>query len=148
MGFMKDKIMDRWSTYEPFFVVLGDKKVGDIIITNHARSRWIDRVESEKTGFEDICAFLWDRLKKEQVQPYYKNEKDVYVIEDDLVMVAEFAVLENEFDIAGNPLHKMIVVTFLGRMSEVIELRDLKSYYSWLRHSRRMTLIKNSRKRR
>ncbi|PYI54386.1 hypothetical protein [Paenibacillus flagellatus] len=144
---MKDKIMDRWSTYEPFHVVLGDKKVADIIITNHARSRWIDRVESEKTGFEDICAFLWDRLKKNQIQPYYKNEKDVYVVEDDLVMVAEFAVLDNEFDIAGNPLHKMIIVTFLGRMSEVIELRDLKSYYSWLRHSRRMTLIKNSRKR-
>ncbi|WP_127584356.1 hypothetical protein [Paenibacillus koleovorans] len=144
---MKDKMMDRWSTYEPFYVVLGDKKVADIIITNHARSRWADRVESEKTGFEDICSFLWDRLKKDQVQPYYKNEKDVFVVEDDLVMVAEFAVLENEFDIAGNPLHKMIVVTFLGRMSEVIELRDLKSYYSWLRHSRRMTLIKNSRKR-
>lgn len=147
MELMKDKIMDRWSTYEPFYVVLGDKKIADIIITNHARSRWIDRVESEKTGFEDICAFLWDRLKKDQVKPYYKNEKDVYVIEEDLVMVAEFSVLENEFDIAGNPLHKMIVVTFLGRMSEVIELRDLKSYYSWLRHSRRMTLIKNSRKR-
>lgn len=147
MELMKDKIMDRWSTYEPFYVVLGDKKIADIIITNHARSRWIDRVESEKTGFEDICAFLWDRLKKDQVLPYYKNEKDVYVIEEDLVMVAEFSVLENEFDIAGNPLHKMIVVTFLGRMSEVIELRDLKSYYSWLRHSRRMTLIKNSRKR-
>jgi hypothetical protein len=144
---MKDKMMDRWSTYEPFYVVLGDKKIADIIITNHARSRWADRVESEKTGFEDICAFLWDRLKKEQVQPYYKNEKDVYVIEEDLVMVAEFSVLENEVDIAGNPLHKMIIVTFLGRMSEVIELRDLKSYYSWLRHSRRMTLIKNSRKR-
>lgn len=139
--------MDRWSTYEPFYVVLGDKKIADIIITNHARSRWIDRVESEKTGFEDICAFLWDRLKKEQIKPYYKNEKDVYVIEEDLVMVAEFSVLENEYDIAGNPLHKMIIVTFLGRMSEVIELRDLKSYYSWLRHSRRMTLIKNSRKR-
>ena len=145
---MKDKIMDRWSTYEPFYVILNDKKVADIIITNHARSRWIDRVESEKTGFEDICAFLWDRLKKGQIQPYYKNEKDVYVVEDDLVMVAEFALMEDEFDIAGNPLHKMIVVTFLGRMSEIIELRDLKSYYSWLRHSRRMTLIKNSRKRR
>lgn len=139
--------MDRWSTYEPFYVVLGDKKVADVIITNHARSRWIDRVESEKTGFEDICAFLWDRLKKDQIKPYYKNEKDVYVVEDDLVMVAEFSTIENEFDIAGNPLHKMIIVTFLGRMSEVIELRDLKSYYSWLRHSRRMTLIKNSRKR-
>jgi hypothetical protein len=71
----------------------------------------------------------------------------VYVVDDDLVMVAEFATLDDKTDIAGNPLHKMIVVTFLGRMSETIELRDLKTYYSWLRHSRRMTLIKNSRKR-
>lgn len=140
--------MARWSTYEPYYVTLGDKKVADIVITNHARSRWIDRVESEKTGYEDICHYLWDRLKRNQIEPYYRNEKDVYLVEDDLVMVAEFAQLEKETDIAGNPLHKMIVVTFLGRMSETIELRDLKTYYSWLRHSRRMTLIKSSRKRR
>jgi hypothetical protein len=140
--------MERWSTYEPYYVALGDKKVADIVITNHARSRWIDRVESEKTGYEDICLYLWDRLKRNQIEPYYRNEKDVYLVEDDLVMVAEFAQLDKETDIAGNPLHKMIVVTFLGRMSETIELRDLKTYYSWLRHSRRMTLIKSSRKRR
>lgn len=147
MTLMRDRIMERWSTYEPFFVELGDKKVADIVITNHARSRWIDRVESEKTGYEDICSFLWEKLKKDQIESYYRNEQDVYLVEDDLVMVAEFSKLESETDIAGNPLHKMIVVTFLGRMSETIELRDLKSYYSWLRHSRRMTLIKNSRKR-
>jgi hypothetical protein len=145
---MKDKIMDRWSTYEPFYVLLGDKKVADIIITNHAKQRWSDRVESEKTGYEDICAFLWDRLKKNEIQPYYRNEQDVYLVDEDLVVVAEFTQLEREVDIAGNPLHKMIIVTFLGRMSETMELRDLKTYYSWLRHSRRMTLIKNSRKRR
>lgn len=145
---MKDKIMDRWSTYEPFYVVLGDKKVADIVITNHARSRWTDRVEHEKTGFEDICAYLWDNLKRNNIKPYYRNEEDVYLVDEDLVFVAEFGTLEGECDIAGNPLHKMIIVTFLGRMSETIELRDLKSYYSWLRHSRRMTLIKNSRKRR
>jgi hypothetical protein len=145
---MRDRTMERWSTYEPYYVALGDKKVADIVITNHARSRWIDRVESEKTGYEDICLYLWDRLKRNQIEPYYRNEKDVYLVEDDLVMVAEFAQLDKETDIAGNPLHKMIVVTFLGRMSETIELRDLKTYYSWLRHSRRMTLIKSSRKRR
>lgn len=147
MCIMRDKIMERWSTYEPFHIVLGDKKVADIVITNHARMRWADRVEKEKTGFEDICAFLWEKLKNGNVAPYYRNEQDVYLIDDDLVMVAEFAVLENETDLVGNPLHKMIVVTFLGRMSESVELRDLKTYYSWLRHSRRMTLMKNSRKR-
>nr|WP_286672217.1 hypothetical protein [Cohnella hashimotonis] len=145
---VKDKQTERWSTYEPFFVELGDKKVADIIITNHARVRWTDRVESEKTGFSDIAEFLWQCLKEGRVVSYYRNEEDVYTIDDDLVFVAEFSVSEKEVDLIGNPLHKMIVVTFLGRMSETMELRDLKTYYSWLRHSRRMTLIKNNRKRR
>jgi hypothetical protein len=144
---MRDKATDRWNTYEPFHIVVGDKRVADIVITNHARMRWSDRVEKDKTGFEDICAFLWEKLKNGDVAPYYRNEQDVYLIDDDLVMVAEFGMLEGEIDLVGNPLHKMIVVTFLGRMSENVELRDLKTYYSWLRHSRRMTLMKNSRKR-
>lgn len=145
---MKDKVMGRWSTYEPFFVQLGDKKVADVVITNHAKLRWSDRVSSENNSLEEICAFLWEKLKTDCIIPYYRNEEDVYLIDDDLVVVAEFAQLEHETDLVGNPLHKMIIVTFLGRMSETMELRDLKSYYSWLRHSRRMTLIKNSRKRR
>lgn len=144
---MKDKMTRRWSTYESFYVDLDDKKVVDVIITNHARSRWLDRIESEKTGFNDIAEFIWDCLKKDRIRPYYRNEQDVYLIDEDLVFVAEFSESLSETDLIGNPLHKMIVVTFLGRMSETIELRDLKSYYSWLRHSRRMTLVKNSRKR-
>lgn len=125
---------------------LADRKVADIIITNHAKSRWADRVENERTGYEDIAEFIWECLKQGRIQPYYRNEQDVYLIDDDLVFVAEFADSFTETDLAGNPLHKMIIVTFLGRMSETIELRDLKSYYSWLRHSRRMTLVKNSRR--
>lgn len=144
---MRDKVMERYSTYEPFYVTLGDKKVADVVITNHAKFRWAERVEHEKTGYDDIATFLWECLKQNRIIPYYRNEEDVYLIDEDLVVVAEFQVLENEMDIAGNPLHKMIIVTFLGRMSETMELRDLKTYYSWLRHSRRMTLIKNSRKR-
>jgi len=62
-GVMRDKTMERWSTYEPYYVELGDKKVADIVVTNHARRRWIDRVESNRTGFEDIAAFLWEKLK-------------------------------------------------------------------------------------
>ncbi len=62
-------------------------------------------------------------------------------------MVAEFVELKEKVDLSGNPLHKMIVVTFLGRVSQDIQLRDLKAYYSWLRHSRRMTLVKHGRKR-
>ncbi|WP_373229906.1 hypothetical protein [Cohnella sp.] len=145
---MKDKHTERWHTYEPFHVVLGDKKIVDIIITNHARTRWTDRVESEKTGYSDIAEYMWECLKEDRIVSYYRNEQDVYTIDDDLVFVAEFSLSETDTDLLGNPLHKMIVVTFLGRMSETMELRDLKTYYSWLRHSRRMTLIKNNRKRR
>jgi hypothetical protein len=145
---VKDKQTERWNTYEPFHVVLGDKKVVDIIITNHARIRWTDRVESEKTGYSDIAEFMWECLKEDRIVSYYRNEQDVYTIDDDLVFVAEFSISETDTDLLGNPLHKMIVITFLGRMSDTMELRDLKTYYSWLRHSRRMTLIKNNRKRR
>ncbi len=144
---MRDKIMERWSTYEPFHVVLGEKKVADIVITNHAISRYNDRIAKGGTPIEDIAGFMWESLKQNRIVSYYRKEEDVYLIDEDIVVVAEFAELPGECDLAGNPLHKMIVVTFLGKMSETIELRDLKSYYSWLRHSRRMTLIKNSRKR-
>ena len=145
---MKNKAIERWSTYKPFYVELGNKKIADIVITHHAKMRWMDRVEDRKTGFENISSFLWEKLKNGEVEPYYRKEEDVYLVEDDLVMVAEFTEIETEDDVSNSPLHKMIVVTFLGRMSETIELRDLKTYYSWLRHSRRMTLIKNTRKRR
>ncbi|WP_157243972.1 hypothetical protein [Paenibacillus elgii] len=128
--------------------LLRGKPIADIVVTHHARSRWVDRVETEKTGFHDITAFLWSKLKSNSIQPYYKNEQDVYLIDEDLVMVAEFVKMDTSESADEPEAYKMIVVTFLGRMSETMELRDLRSYYSWLRHSRRMTLIKNSRKRR
>lgn len=129
-------------------IVLGGKVITNIVITHHARSRWADRVESEKTGFQDITDFLWSKLRSHSIRTYYKNEQDVFLIDEDLVMVSEFAENVKPGLSSGPPTYKMIVVTFLGRMSETMELRDLRSYYSWLRHSRRMTLIKNSRKRR
>ncbi len=145
---MKDRVADRWSTYDPHYIALADKRVADIVITNHAASRWNDRIARQEDTVAHICDFLWDRLNNGQIVSYYRKEEDVYLIDDDLVMVAEFAELDDRVSLIGEPLHKMIVVTFLGRMSETMELRDLRTYYSWLRHSRRMTLIKNSRKRR
>ncbi|MEC0227304.1 hypothetical protein [Paenibacillus alba] len=144
---MKDKTMSRWNTYDPFYIELADKKIVDIVITHHAHSRWCTRIGNENTKLEEICSFLWDKLKNGNIASYYRNEEEVYVIDDDLLIVVQFTVDETESDLIGNPLHKMIVITFLGRMSETMELRDLKTYYSWLRHSRRMTLLKNSRKR-
>ncbi|MCD1261685.1 hypothetical protein B5M42_023055 [Paenibacillus athensensis] len=144
---MKDKTMKRWCTYELFYIELAGRKVADIIITRHARQRWVERVEREQVGVYEICSFLWDKLKQGRLALYYTNEQDVYVVDDDLLLVAEFA-MHDAVDIAGGPLYKMVVITFLGRMSETLELRDLRSYYAWLRHSRRMTLVKHGRKRR
>ncbi|TXK73504.1 hypothetical protein [Paenibacillus sp. N3.4] len=144
---MKDKKMNRWSTYEPFIVEMAGRKIYDIVVTNHAQSRWVERVTHERVELEEVCTFLWEKLKGGQIEPYYRNEEDVYIIDDDLLMVAEFTAMDKQIDLVGNPIYKMIIVTFLGRMSENLELRDLKSYYSWLRHSRRMTLIKSGRKR-
>jgi hypothetical protein len=144
---MRDRTIERTSSCEPVFISLGSKSIADIVITNHAQIRWTDRVEHQKTGFEDICGFLWNRLRAGSIKPYYKNGEDAYLVDDDLVMIAEFTEMEDASG-SSQKLHRMVIVTFLGRMSETIELRDLKSYYSWLRHSRRMTLIKNSRKRR
>lgn len=145
---MKDKETKRWTTYEPFYVELDGRKVADIVITNHACERWTSRISAEGGTFEAISAYLWSRLKDGQIAPYYQSEQDVYLVDGDLVVVADFGVMEHDTDVAGNPLYKMIVITFLGKLSETIELRDLRSYYAWLRHSRRMTLVKNSRKRR
>ncbi|WP_270171668.1 hypothetical protein [Paenibacillus sp. SYP-B4298] len=142
---MKDRAMSRWSTYDPYYIELGDKKIVDIIITHHAQDRWISRVDRGRAGLEEIGQFIWDRLKRGQIEPYYRHDEDVYIVDDDLLMVVNFAVSEQERDLIGNPLHKMMIITFLGRLSESLELRDLRSYYSWLRHSRRMTLVKNAR---
>ncbi|MNI29146.1 hypothetical protein D3C73_829510 [compost metagenome] len=109
--------------------------------------RYGDRIERNEANIEQIASWIWECLKEGRVTPYYRNDEDVYLIDDDLVMVAEFATMTAKFDAEGMPLDRMIIVTFLGRMSETMELRDLKSYYSWLRHSRRSTLLKNSRKR-
>jgi len=145
---MRDRKTIRWSTYEPFYVQLEQYRIADIVVTNHAHARWTERVNQQGAGIDAICDFVWEKLKDAQIAPYHKNEKDVFLIDGDLVMVTEFVTLEGEWDISGNPLHRMIIVTFLGKMSESLELRDLKTYYSWLRHSRRMTLIKSGRKRR
>ena len=55
---------------------------------------------------------MWECLKQDRIVPYYRNEQDVYLIDDDLVVVAEFSELEHERDLIGNPLHRMIIVTF------------------------------------
>lgn len=145
---MRDEVKERWGTFEASYVLLGDKRVAEIVITNHAKVRYHDRIDRSSKDYNNIETWAWECLKQGRIKSYYRKEEDVYLVDDDLVMVAEFAEVPGKVDSMGRALHRMIIVTFLGLMSETIELRDLKSYYSWLRHSRRMTLMKNTRKRR
>ncbi|MNY80142.1 hypothetical protein D3C86_2210560 [compost metagenome] len=50
--------------------------------------------------------------------------------------------------LSGHPLYVMVVVTFLGNISITPQLRDLRGYFSWLHHSRRMKQMKKRRRRR
>ncbi|GIP14462.1 hypothetical protein J40TS1_01040 [Paenibacillus montaniterrae] len=142
---MKEKRTRRWNTYEAFYVELGNYKVADIHITKHALERWKERVSQEQASYSSIASFLWDRLKQEAVQLYYRAEDDLYIVDEDLVFVAQFEQSQKDRNLLGEPLDRMTVITFLGRLSEVVELQDIKRYYAWLRHTRRMNLKKNAR---
>jgi hypothetical protein len=115
---MKDKKTNRWSTYEPFVAELAGRQIADIVVTGHAQSRWGERVTHEKPPLEEVSLFLWEKLENERIKPYDCNEGQVYLVDDDVQMVAEFEMIEEKIDLLGNSLYKMIVITFLGRLSE------------------------------
>ncbi|SDC06579.1 hypothetical protein SAMN02799630_02578 [Paenibacillus sp. UNCCL117] len=144
---MKHVNRNEINTRERDVAELEDKKIIELILTHHAYDRWKTRVAQDHRSAAEIARFLWDRLKDGRIESYYRNEEDVFVVDGDLLMVVEFVPAEQESEQYGAPLYKLIAVTFLGCMSQSMELRDLKTYYSWLRHSRRMTLMKSSRKR-
>ncbi|WP_138493413.1 hypothetical protein [Paenibacillus pinistramenti] len=144
---MKERAAQRWNSYESFYIMLGDYKVADIVVTHHAAVRYRERVNPASSSIDAVASYLWDCLKQKRITKVHRNEEHVYLIDQDLMFVAEFSELAGETDLLGHPLYKMTLVTFLGRISEKMELRDLKTYYSWMRHTRRTGLLKNSRKR-
>ncbi|MEK8126837.1 hypothetical protein WMW72_02840 [Paenibacillus filicis] len=128
-------------------VKLEDKKITEIVITHHAQNRWATRVQNDKCSFIEIKRYLWDRLESGNIRSYYRKEEDVYVVDDDLLMVVEFAPADPAAPSSATFFYKLVAVTFLGRLSASMELRDLKTYYGWLRHSRRMSMLKSGRTR-
>ncbi|MNC60617.1 hypothetical protein D3C75_1105070 [compost metagenome] len=86
-------------------------------------------------------------MKQNRVRPYSQSEYNAYLIDNDTSVVAEFKELEGVTTLSGHPLYVMVVVTFLGDISATPQLRDLRAYFSWLRHSRRMKLVKKRRRR-
>jgi hypothetical protein len=128
-------------------VELEDKPIIDIVITHHAQNRWKSRVSSDKCSFIEIKRYLWERLQQGRIRSYYRKEEEVYVVDEDLLMVVEFAPADPSFHSGASSFYKLVAVTFLGCMSTSMELRDLKTYYGWLRHSRRMNMLKSGRKR-
>lgn len=144
---MRDKGTELWGKYEPFHIMLNDYRVADIVITNHATSRYIDRISDSGTDEGDIAAWIWQALKQKRIKPYQQQEQNAYLIDDDFVIIAAFTELEGERNLSGQPLFTMTVLSFLGKISVTHQLRDIKAYYLWLRQARRVKLIKKRRKR-
>lgn len=145
---MQGKGMEWWGAYEPFHVMLNDYRVADIVITDHAKSRYLDRTKQENGINEEIGAWLWQSLKENRIKPYLQGELQAYLVEGDIVVIAEFKELEGVTSLSGRPLYVMVIVSFLGRISATPQLRDLQTYFARLRNSRRMKLAKKRRKRR
>ena len=66
---MRDKATERWRTYESFYIQLGDKRVADIVVTNHAKLRYQDRIDRDNVGFEQIAGWAWECLKQGRITP-------------------------------------------------------------------------------
>ncbi|MHA6532512.1 hypothetical protein [Paenibacillus sp. BAC0078] len=144
---MQSKGMDEWGVYEPFHIMLNEYRVADIFITPHARSRFADRINQEGKD-EDLGAWIWQCVKMNRLRPYSHREYNAYLIDNDMAVIVEFTELEGVTSLSGHPLYVMVIVSFLGKISATPQLRDLRSYYSWLRYSRRMKLMKKRRRRR
>jgi hypothetical protein len=144
---MRNKGTDWPSSYEPFHIMLNDYRVADIVITNHAKSRYLDRISKGVSNDEEVAAWMWQCLMQNRLKPFSDSDFNAYLIDDDSVVIAEFTELTGEKDISGQPLYSMIIVSFLGRISATPQLRDLKTYFSLLRNSRRTKLTKKKRKR-
>ncbi|NGM83326.1 hypothetical protein G5B47_12960 [Paenibacillus sp. 7124] len=145
---MRDKEMAGRGGYEPFYVMLNEYRIADLVITAHARSRYEDRSQGDGVTGKEAAFWLWQCLKQKRVKPHSPGEPEMYVVDNDLVMAARIVEMPGEADLYGNPLYKLIVVSFLGKMSENIDLRDLKSYFARQRSSRRVSLMQSGRKRR
>ncbi|MBP1961616.1 hypothetical protein [Paenibacillus aceris] len=124
---MKGKKSNRWNTYEPFAAKLAGKHIADLIVTGHAQSRWGERVMDKQAKLEEVNLFLMKKLEDERIKPSDRNEPTLFIIDDDVQMVAEFELMdENELQ-TGLSTYKMIVVTFLERLSVNNEYRDINS---------------------
>lgn len=145
---MHGKGIEWWGAYEPFHIMLNEYRVADILLTAHAKSRFLDRVNRSDSENAEIAAWMWQCLKLNRIRRYSQSEYNAFLVDNDTVIIAEFKELEGVRTLSGHPLYKMIIVSCLGNLSATPQLRDLKTYYSWLRHNRRIKLMKRRRKRR
>ncbi|WP_239004605.1 hypothetical protein [Paenibacillus tepidiphilus] len=122
--------MELERTYEPFHIMLNEHCVADISITPHARGRYADRILQEGEAAGELDAWIWQRLKQRRIKSYQAPEYNAYLIDEDIVMIAEFNRLEGVTSLSGRPLDVMVVVSFLGRISVLPQLRELKGFYA------------------
>ena len=133
--------------HEPFYLMLNDCRIADIEVTGHARLRFEERKGPDEPGGGDAESWMWQCLKQRRIRSHSRSERDTYVVDNDMVLAARLTELHHESDSQGNPLYKMVVVTFLGRVSVTPELRDLKGYYARQRNLKRQTAAKRRRRR-
>ncbi|MDQ0193147.1 hypothetical protein [Paenibacillus wynnii] len=144
---MGDKGTELWGKYEPFHILLNDYRVADIVISNHAKSRYLDRISVEGSSEDDIAPWIWQSLRQKRMKPYSQHDQNAYLIDNDMVVIAEFSELTGERNHSGHQLYCMTIVSFLGKVSITPQLRDLRAYYSLLRQARRVKMIRKRRKR-
>ena len=144
---MHGKGLESWGAFEPFHIMLNDYRIADIGVSNHALNRYLERVSVEGNDENNIAAWIWQALRQKRIKPYQNQEQNAYLIDDDVVVIAQFTELEGQCNISGQPLYIMNLVTFLGRISVMPQLRDLRTYYSRLRQARRVKWNKKRRKR-
>ncbi|ASA21035.1 hypothetical protein [Paenibacillus donghaensis] len=147
---MRNKGTEGLGMYEPFYIMLDECRIVDIVITSHAGSRYQDRINptgSEEPVDAEVAAWMWQCLRQNRLAPYLAREYNAYLIDNDIVTICELKELEGESTLSGDPLYLLVVVTFLGRISAQLQLRNLRSFYSALSSSRRLKLAKKRRKR-
>ena len=75
---MRNKGTEWLSTYEPFHIILNNHRVANIVITNHAKSRYLDRISDGTGDDQEITAWMWQCVKQGRLKPYSDSVYNAY----------------------------------------------------------------------
>ncbi|KAA9004046.1 hypothetical protein F4V43_11600 [Paenibacillus spiritus] len=133
---------------DPFFIMLEGRRIADAAIAPHAARRLEEWNQREGSPGRWSAFWLWQCLKQKRIRVHSPEEPEIYCIDNDLVIAVRLTEIAGETDKLGNVLYKLTVVSFLGKMSEDIHLRDLSALTARPRNAKRGSLVHTGRKRR